>query len=215
MKKFLIILLVGLMLLGSVAFAEDNSLPSNYLVIGDKIVDLSYAMQNQDAFNAILGEFLAGGGKLDQLYAAIAGSFADVYGNAKTEAEKTQIIATCTSVVDTENPDGKPLGPQASATATVKTLSFGPSTIFTVNVSAVENLENAVGFILGEETNTSVLFGEEATYSASTSEVTLFIVDSEGTILAQGTITAEGTDVSIPLTAVDASQGDLEVISIE
>jgi len=39
MKKFLIILLVGLMLLGSVAFAEDNSLPSNYLVIGDKIVD--------------------------------------------------------------------------------------------------------------------------------------------------------------------------------
>lgn len=112
-KRTSALVLAIVMLFSTFAFAAE--LPSNYLVIGDKAIDLDYAMNNQEAFNKILADYLAAGGSIDDLYAIIDEYVADVYGKTLTQEEKAAVVAQLATLIDTENPTGVDLQPDELA----------------------------------------------------------------------------------------------------
>lgn len=128
MKKALATVLVFVMLLSSFAFAAE--LPTNYLVIGDKAVDLNYAMGNKEAFNTLLTNYLnSPGGDVKNLYMAIAEKFQDVYGKDLTATEIEAIKAQLITLYNSENPTGTPL-----ATDTLKVVSVSAINKTTIKV---------------------------------------------------------------------------------
>lgn len=64
--------------ISTVGFAAD--IPTNFLVVGGTLVDLSYAMGNQEAFNQLLTEFLQQGNTIEQLFLSLNGQMSDIYG---------------------------------------------------------------------------------------------------------------------------------------
>lgn len=108
MKKILITLIVLMIIVSSTVFAQE--IPDNFLIVGDKVIELGYAMENKEAFNIILIDFFAQGGSVEGLYIALNGSLFDVNMNVKTEVQKQEIISSCVILIDKDHPNGTPIG---------------------------------------------------------------------------------------------------------
>lgn len=105
-KRILALLLVFAMVLSSFSFAME--LPKNYLKIGDKVIDLSYAMKNKEAFNKVLEQYLAKyGSDFSKLQIFINEELSDVYGEKLSEEDSRIVLQEIETIINTENPEGK------------------------------------------------------------------------------------------------------------
>lgn len=205
------------MMQSSFVFAAE--LPDNYIVIGNKVVELSFAMQNKELFNEILTEHILNAG-LEGLYLGLGGALANVYGAPVSQTEQIEVLSQLNELIDTDSPSGEEFEPEvpsfAKANVTIETLAFGTSTVFTVTVNTIEGLDGGVKASLNDGAAKNL--GESMSVSVITGEnVTLNIMDADGNIIATGTITGETTG-EVALTAVSDpgnEDEDFEVIDIQ
>lgn len=227
-KRTLASILVVLMLVSSFAFAAE--LPSNYLVIGDKAIDLSYAMNNKEAFNTILGEYLAGGGTVEGLYVAIAGAVQDAYGNDLTQEQQDTVVNQLMTLVNTENPDGTPLVTEvtlqtvtaANAENFVVTaaLSGAPETTpvaedFAVAIT-VDTVATALEgtFSYDTETNTATFTYPAIAKTDAEQTVNVEVTYKEGTAVAAEAITIPVNDDTTAPTITDAVVTNYQTLTV-
>jgi hypothetical protein len=216
------------MLVSSFAFAAE--LPSNYLVIGDKAIDLSYAMNNKEAFNTILGEYLAGGGTVEGLYVAIAGAVQDAYGNDLTQEQQETVVNQLMTLVNTENPDGTPLVTEvtlqtvtaANAENFVVTaaLSGAPETTpvaedFAVAIT-VDTVATALEgtFSYDTETNTATFTYPAIAKTDAEQTVNVEVTYKEGTAVAAEAITIPVNDDTTAPTITDAVVTNYQTLTV-